>query len=88
VDCLLLAAMFSAWRNLRPQRNRCYIESFSFSIGTILRWSQVDGPVLALGEVVTCDPQVGNDQGHQMLPEDHEQLRAYWRPHSRPRTKP
>ncbi len=58
----------------------CYIESiFPFSIGTILEMSlQVDGPVLALGTVVTCDPQVGNGiKFTKMLPEDHDQLRAY-----------
>jgi len=34
--------------------------------------------VLALGTVVTCDPQVGNGiKFTKMLPEDIEHLRAY-----------
>jgi hypothetical protein len=58
----------------------CYIESiFPFSIGTILEMSlQIDGTVLAVGTVVTCDPQVGNGiKFTKMLPEDRDQLRAY-----------
>jgi len=58
----------------------CYVESiFPFPIGTILEMSlQIDGTVLALGTVVTCDPQVGNGiKFTKMLPEDQEQLRAY-----------
>jgi hypothetical protein len=58
----------------------CYIESiFPFPIGTTLEMSlQVGATVLALGAVVTCDPQVGNGiKFTKMLPEDHEQLRAY-----------
>ena len=34
--------------------------------------------MLALGTVVTCDPQVGNGiKFTKMLAEDHEQLHAY-----------
>jgi len=58
----------------------CYIESiFPFPVGTMLEMSlQIDATVLALGEVVTCDPQVGNGiKFTKMLPEDQEQLRAY-----------
>jgi hypothetical protein len=58
----------------------CYIESmFPFPIGTTLEMTlQIDGPLLAVGRVVTCDPQVGNGiEFTKMLPEDREQLRAY-----------
>jgi hypothetical protein len=58
----------------------CYIESiFPFPIGTVFEMSvQIDGTVLALGTVVTRDPQVGNGvRFTKMLPEDQEQLRAY-----------
>ena len=58
----------------------CYIESiFPFPIGTALEMSlEVDGTVLALGTVMTCDPQVGNGiKFTKILPEDQEQLRAY-----------
>jgi hypothetical protein len=58
----------------------CYIETmFPFPIGTTLEMSlQVHGTLLALGQVVTCDPQVGNGiEFTKMLPEDQEELRAY-----------
>ena len=58
----------------------CYIESiYPFPIGTILEMSlQLDGTVLALGTVVTCDPQVGNGiKFNKMLPEDQELLHGY-----------
>jgi hypothetical protein len=58
----------------------CYIESiFPFPIGTVFEMSvQIDGTVLAVGTVVTRDPQVGNGiRFTKMLPEDQEQLRAY-----------
>ncbi len=58
----------------------CYIETmFPFPIGTTLEMSlQIDGTVLAVGKVVTCDPQVGNGiEFAKMLPEDQEELRAY-----------
>src|ERR1700689_2537819 len=58
----------------------CYIESiFPFPIGTALEMSlEVDGTVLALGTVMTCDPQVGNGiKFTKILPEDQEHLRAY-----------
>jgi hypothetical protein len=58
----------------------CYIESiFPFPIGTVLEMSlEVDRTVLALGTVMTCDPQVGNGvKFTKILPEDQEQLRAY-----------
>lgn len=58
----------------------CYIESiFPFPIGTVFEMSlQLDETLLALGTVVTCDPQVGNGiKFTKMLPEDQESLRAY-----------
>lgn len=58
----------------------CYIETmFPFAIGTILELKlQVDGTLLVLAKVVTCDPQVGNGmQFTKMLPEDIEELRAF-----------
>jgi hypothetical protein len=58
----------------------CYIESiFPFPVGTVFEMSlQLEETLLALGTVVTCDPQVGNGiKFTRMLPEDQEQLRAY-----------
>jgi len=58
----------------------CYIETmFPFPVGTTLEMSlQLEGTLLAVGTVVTCDPQVGNGiEFTKMLPEDHEELRAY-----------
>lgn len=58
----------------------CYIETmFPFPVGTILEMSlQIDGTLLAVGRVVTCDPLVGNGISFtKMLPEDQEELRAY-----------
>jgi hypothetical protein len=58
----------------------CYIESiFPFPIGTVFEMSfQINETVLALGTVVTCDPQVGNGiKFTKMLPEDQEELRNY-----------
>ena len=58
----------------------CYIESiFPFPIRTVFEMSlQLDETLLALGTVVTCDPQVGNGiKFTRMLPEDQGQLRAY-----------
>ena len=58
----------------------CYIETmFPFPIGTTLEMSlQLEGTLLAVGTVVTCDPQVGNGiEFSRMLPEDQEELRAY-----------
>jgi hypothetical protein len=58
----------------------CYIETmFPFPVGTTLEMSlQLDGTLLAVGKVVTCDPQVGNGiEFAKMLPEDQEELRAY-----------
>jgi hypothetical protein len=58
----------------------CYIESiFPFPIGTVLEMNfQVNETVLAVGTVVTCDPQVGNGiRFTKMLPEDQEEVRAY-----------
>jgi hypothetical protein len=58
----------------------CYIETmFPFPVGTILEMSlQLEGTLLAVGTVVTCDPQVGNGiRFAKMLPEDQEELRAY-----------
>jgi hypothetical protein len=58
----------------------CYIETmFPFPVGTTLEMSlQLEGTLLAVGTVVTCDPQVGNGiEFARMLPEDQEELRAY-----------
>jgi len=69
----------------------CYIESiFPFPVGTTLEMSlQVDTTVLALGTVVTCDPQVGNGiKFTKMLPEDREQLRAYLEAAQRAKDQP
>lgn len=58
----------------------CYIETmFPFPIGTIFEMSlQIDGTLLAVGTVITCDPQVGNGiEFTRMLPEDREELRTY-----------
>jgi len=58
----------------------CYIESiFPFPIGTVLEMNfKLGGTVLAVGTVVTCDPQVGNGiKFTKMLPEDQEDVRAY-----------
>jgi hypothetical protein len=58
----------------------CYIETmFPFPIGTALELKlQADGPLLMLGTVVTCDPQVGNGiQFTKMLSEDEAELRAF-----------
>jgi hypothetical protein len=58
----------------------CYIESiFPHPIGTVLEMSlQVNGTILAVGTVVTRDPQVGNGiKFTKMLPEDREELRKY-----------
>ena len=60
----------------------CYIETmFPFPVGTTLEMSlQLEGTLLAVGTVVTCDPQVGNGiEFTKMLPEDQEELRAYIR---------
>jgi hypothetical protein len=39
---------------------------------------KIDGTLLALGTVVTCDPHVGNGvKFTRMLPEDLEELRRY-----------
>lgn len=39
---------------------------------------QLEGTLLAVGTVVTCDPQVGNGiEFAKMLPEDQEELRAF-----------
>ncbi len=58
----------------------CYVESiYPFPIGTILEMTlQINGTILAVATVVTCDPQVGNGiKFTKMLPEDQEELRAY-----------
>jgi PilZ domain len=58
----------------------CYIETmFPFPVGTKLEMSlQLEGTLLAVGTVVTCDPQVGNGiEFARMLPEDLEELRAF-----------
>lgn len=58
----------------------CYIETiFPFPIATNLELKlQLEGTLLVLGTVVTCDPQVGNGiQFTRMLPEDIEELRSF-----------
>jgi hypothetical protein len=58
----------------------CYIESiYPFPIGTVFEMSlQINETILALGTVVTCDPQVGNGiKFTKMLPEDQEELHTY-----------
>jgi len=58
----------------------CYIETmFPFPVGTTLEMSlQLEGTLLVVGTVVTCDPQVGNGiEFARMLPEDLEELRAF-----------
>jgi len=58
----------------------CYIETiFPWPIGTNLELKlQLDGTLLVLATVVTCDPQVGNGiQFNKMLPEDIAELRSY-----------
>ena len=58
----------------------CYVETvFPFPVGTSLELKlQVDGTLLILATVVTCDPQVGNGiQFTKMLPEDIDELRVF-----------
>ena len=58
----------------------CYIETiFPFPIGTNLELKlQLDGTLLVLATVVTCDHQVGNGiKFTRMLPEDIEELRNF-----------
>jgi hypothetical protein len=58
----------------------CYVETlFPLAIGTALELKlQVDGTLLVLAEIVTCDPQVGNGiHFNKMLPEDIVELRAF-----------
>jgi len=58
----------------------CYIEMmFTLARDTKLDITiKIDGTVLALGTVVTCDPNVGNGiKFTKMLPEDQEELRCY-----------
>jgi c-di-GMP-binding flagellar brake protein YcgR len=58
----------------------CYIETiFPLPIGTNLELKmQLEGTLLVLATVVTCDPQVGNGiRFSRMLPEDIEELRAF-----------
>ena len=58
----------------------CYIESiFPHPIGTVLEMSlQLNETILAVGTVVTCDPQVGNGvKFTKMLSEDQEELHKY-----------
>ena len=58
----------------------CYIESiFPCPIGTNLELKmQLEGTLLVLATVITCDPQVGNGMKFtKMLPEDIEELRNF-----------
>jgi hypothetical protein len=55
----------------------CYIETiFPLAVGTNLELKlQVNGTLLVLATVATCDPQVGNGlKFTRMLPEDIEEL--------------
>ena len=58
----------------------CYIETmFTLAKDTKLDITiKIDGTLLALGMVVTCDPNVGNGiKFTKMLPEDREELSRY-----------
>jgi len=58
----------------------CYIESiFPFALGTTLELKlQVNGTLLVIATVATCDPQVGNGlKFTSMLDEDVEELRTF-----------
>ncbi len=58
----------------------CYIEMmFTLAKDTKLYITiKIDGTLLALGMVVTCDPNVGNGiKFTKMLPEDREELSRY-----------
>ena len=58
----------------------CYVEMmFTLAKDTKLEITiKIDGTLLALGTVVTCDPNVGNGiKFTKMLPEDQEELRRY-----------
>jgi len=52
---------------------------FPVAIGTTMELKlQVDGTLLVLAKVVTCDPQVGNGiHFTKMLSEDIEELRTF-----------
>jgi len=58
----------------------CYIEtSFPCPVGTNLDMKlQLEGTLLVLATVVTCDPLVGNGiEFTKMLPEDVDELRSF-----------
>ena len=58
----------------------CYVEMmFALAKDTKIDIAiKINGTVLALGTVVTCDPNVGNGiKFTRMLPEDQEELRRY-----------
>jgi len=58
----------------------CYIDTqFPLPVGTALELKlQLEGTLLVLGTVVTCDPQVGNGISfNRMLPEDMDELHAF-----------
>ena len=58
----------------------CYIEMmFALAKDTKLEiTTKINGTVLALGTVVTCDPNAGDGiKFTKMLPEDQEELRRY-----------
>jgi len=61
-------------------QNGCYIETiFPFPVGTKLEIKlQLEGTLLILAIVATCDPQVGNGiRFTRMLEEDIEELGAF-----------
>lgn len=58
----------------------CYIEmTFTLAKDTKLEMRlQIDGTLLAVARVVTCDPNFGNGiEFEKMLPEDVEELRRF-----------
>ena len=58
----------------------CYIEmTFTLAKDTRLEMTlQIDGTLLAIARVVTCDPNFGNGfVFEKMLPEDVEELRRF-----------
>ena len=58
----------------------CYIEMmFTLAVGTQLEITlRVDGTVLVLGTIATCDAHVGNGiKFTKMLPEDRAELADY-----------
>jgi hypothetical protein len=58
----------------------CYIETmFTFAVGTRVELLlQIDGTLIVLGAVATCDPNVGNGiKFAKLLAEDREELQSF-----------